>query len=100
LGALPEIVYYGRLLHYVRKGLPDGRLISGGGEAFDSVGRADRIVSWLVGNRVHPLLYHNGDSPLAWLNDAMRDHGVEFRILTYDSATDGSIKQWRANDVW
>jgi hypothetical protein len=100
LGALPEIVYYGRLLHYVRIGLPDGQRISGGGEGFEAVRRANRIVFWLVGNRVHPLLYHNGDSPLAWLNEAMRNDGLEFRILPYDSARDGTIKQWRADDLW
>ncbi len=99
LGIVPESFYYGRLLHWIRVGLPDGRQIQGEGAGYEAARRAERIIVWLIAPRVHPLVYSRGDSPLRWLNQALEGSGLEFKILPFDLTDDREIT-WRADEIW
>jgi hypothetical protein len=94
VGILPEALYYLRLLQYVRRGQ-----VGGGHPDLDYIRRADRIVMWLVAPEWHPLVYLRGQSPIAWLNEAMVGDGVEMRVLPIDVDTGGRVT-WRLTDAW
>jgi hypothetical protein len=83
LGILPEAVYYARLLHYARTRLSDGRQIEFSGDGANALRAAARIEMSMIAPSVHPLLLHDGHSPLEWLNEGMRADGVEFRIALF-----------------
>ena len=96
LGIIPEAFYYGRLLHHIRVGLPDGRQIDGSGDGFEAAREAERIVVWLIAPRLHPLVFSLGGSPLRWLNTGL---GLEFRFLPFELDERGKIS-WRHGEVW
>jgi hypothetical protein len=91
LGILPEALWYSRLLHRIRIGDFGGRAVLGGGEAIDSIRHASRIKAWLLVSKLHPLLEHEGRSPLEWFNEALTGSGLELGILPFE-IDDGSIR--------
>lgn len=83
VGIISEALWYARLLHRVRTRGLDGRDVIGGGPAIDEIRRAARIRMWLLAPDLHPLVHHEGESPLTWLRDAMND-GVTIGVLPYE----------------
>ena len=100
LGALPEALYYARLLHFFRRGTPDGRVIAGTSTALDLVRCAERIQMWLAVPHIHPLLLHEGRSPLSWLNGGMREEDVALGIVQLETDADGRWKAWDWERSW
>lgn len=56
----------------------------GGGEAFDAVRNASRIAMWLLTPKLHPLLEHQGRSPLEWFRAGLANCGLDLGILPFD----------------
>ncbi len=94
VGILAEALYYGRLLNHLRLGR-----VSGGGDALAAIGRAERLVVWLVAPDYHPLVFLQGRSPLAWINEGMKHDGVEFRVLPIE-LDEGGVRRWRTEARW
>jgi hypothetical protein len=88
VGVIPEAFFYARLLSYVRSG--NGPHVGKIGcdnedyEGYRAAKSAEKIVMWLTApDGYHPLVYNDGDSPLRWLNNALKGEQVEFRFLPY-----------------
>jgi hypothetical protein len=99
LGIVPEAFYYLRLLHHVRVGLGNGGKIAGMSPALDAIRAAQRLRVWMVAPALHPLVLARGESPLAWLNEGMKDDGAEMGILPIE-LTDGVLSRWRTDERW
>lgn len=84
VGIIPEALWYARLLHRVRTRDFGGRDVQGGGPEMDTIRRAERIMMWLLVQDSHPLVLLGGESPLAWLRDAMTNSGVSIGVLFYE----------------
>jgi hypothetical protein len=100
LGIIPEALYYTRLLHYARVGLDDGRKILGDSIALDSIRSCQRLQMWLVAPSFHPLLFNRNRSPLEWLNDGMRQDGVELRIMPFEEGQREPWSRWSTEWQW
>lgn len=96
VGILPELLYYVRLLHHVRTNLS----IRGDDSVLQVLRATKRIVAWMVAPKVHPLVYCQGESPLVWLNDGMKEDAVEMRILPIELDQDGKWARWRVEEKW
>lgn len=94
LGILPEALYYARMMHHARKGR-----IGGISPAIPALRGAERVVMWLAAPEYHPLVFLDGRTPLAWLNEAMAADNVELRVLPIELADDG-CKAWRLAEQW
>jgi len=99
LGILPEAFYYLRLLHHVRVGLGNGVRIAGNSPALDAIRAAQRLKIWLLAPNIHPLVLASGESPLAWLNEGMKDDGAEMCILPIE-LRDGVLFRCRVDERW
>jgi hypothetical protein len=99
-GMLPQVVYYARLLHYVRVGIGDGRTIAGAHPSLGAIRAAQRIRMWMVGPVVHPLLLFRGNSPLEWLNAAFASQDLEFGILPLELKPGGQWSRWCWDRQW
>lgn len=100
VGILPEILAYSWLLHRTQRGFEDGRGVRGGGPGAEAVRQATRLVAWLLAPDVHPLLFHDGDSPIRWLAEGLRDR-IELGMLFYDHADGNSgFGGWRFGKTW
>ncbi len=76
------------LLATVRRHLRRRR-VGGDGAGLAAIRGAERLVMWLVAPQYHPLVHSRGHTPLAWLNAAMVQDRLEFRLLPIDLA-----EQW------
>ncbi len=57
---------------------------------------SERIITWLTAENFHPLISNRGASPLSWLNDSLKQEGVEFRLLRYELDTpENQIKTFK-----
>jgi hypothetical protein len=104
LGMLPEAFYYLRLLHHLRVGIGDTRLVEQRSAAHDAIRKASRLEMWLVAPAYHPLLLPELRqdlrlSPIDWLNEGMRDDGAVMRLLPLELTGDGEWKHWRCKDM-
>lgn len=99
VGIIPQALYYARLMHYVRTGLPNGGAIRGGGDGIEAARKARQIVMWLIAPNYHPLVYSGGVTPLALLNEALKSQGLEFRIMPFE-LKDGLIARWLPEAQW
>ena len=101
VGIIPEALYYARLLHYVRSGLPDGGQISWmrSADGLEAARAAKRIIVWLAAPEYHPLVRRNGESPLEWINNGIQSQGMEFRVLPI-LKRDGKPTAWKTDEMW
>jgi len=88
LGILPEAIWYARLIHQVRVGDFGGEPISGGGPNMDIVRNAKHIKMWLLVSRLHPLVEHEGMSPLEWFREGLAGSGLDLGILPFETESD------------
>lgn len=83
-----------------RDGVGDfgGEPVSGGGPNMDKVRKAKRIKMWLLTSSVHPLVEHEGRSPLEWLRAGLVGSGLDLGILRFE--TDGDQLRLRPDLRW
>ncbi|MCW5817886.1 MAG: hypothetical protein KIT84_43200 [Labilithrix sp.] len=98
LGILPEALWYSRLLHRIRIGDFGGRAVGGGGPAIDAVRKADRVRMWLLTPKLHPLLEHQGRSPLEWFRAGLAGSGLDLGILPFE--IEGDRVRLRVDRQW
>jgi len=97
VGMLPEALWYARLLHRIRVDDFGGMRVEGGGANMDIVRSAKRLSMWLLAPSVHPLLLHDGRSPLEWLHGGLAASGLDFGILPFRA---GACLQLLPDDRW
>jgi hypothetical protein len=97
LGLLPEALWYARLMHNVRR-----RQIAGRGDGLLKARAAQHIAMWLLvpekdGHpELHPLIWHNGRSPLAWLAEGLARDSVKIGWASWARDNGGVTLR----DVW
>ena len=92
VGIIPESLTYARLLQQFAAH-PNAKWSKEWAGA-QAIRKAERVVVWLVGEKYHPLVFSQGTSPLAWLNEGPLRDVLEFRVLPVDVGDDGV--QWGA----
>jgi hypothetical protein len=97
VGMLPQALWYARLLHRIRVGDFGGKSVAEGGANMEIVRKAKRLRMWLLAPKVHPLLLHEGRSPLEWLQSGLAGSGLDFGILPFESK---AILRLRPESRW
>ena len=103
VGIIPEALYYASLLGRVRDGIGvfDKERSKG---LLAAATHNPRIVCWLVAPDYHPLVVGAGIdgvrvSPIAALNEALRERRIQFRILP--CVLEGhDLKRWAWEQAW
>lgn len=96
VGIIPEALFYLRMLHYLRVGKIKA---TENNVAHNAIMSADKLVMWLAAPGYHPLVYHNGETPLAWLKEGMDSQQTELRILPIDTSEDPP-RFWKTAEAW